>query len=365
MHDTEEYQPRPGSGGSPPGPGEPDAASGTAGDWGPADWCAGGGGNAADGPAAEDVPADDGRAARPVPTGAALRSLGAVLAPASELPGGRRRRRSALEEESGPAGADARDIAPATPSRGRAAAGRGAGRQAFGRPAPGRPPFGDSEADDGPEGDAGQLADERQADEHDREHGGRSGGRRSGGRRQKDRSAGEREPAAARREEPADPAGRARDICLRLLTGTAKTRKQLADALRKREIPDEVAEEVLTRLEEVGLIDDAAYADAWVESRHAARGLARRALAQELRTRGVAGDLVEQAMARLGPDEEAEAARALVERKLRATKGLEPQARTRRLVGMLARRGYSEGLAYRVVREALGEEDDGPGTDDW
>ncbi|MFE2910901.1 regulatory protein RecX [Kitasatospora indigofera] len=270
-----------------------------------------------------------------------------------------------MEEESGPAGADAQDIAPATPSRGRAAAGRGAGRPAFGRPAPGRPPFGDSEADDGPEGDAGQLADERQADDHDREYGGRSGGRRSGGRRRKDRSAGEREPAAARREEPADPAGRARDICLRLLTGTAKTRKQLADALRKREIPDEVAEEVLTRLEEVGLIDDAAYADAWVESRHAARGLARRVLAQELRTRGVAGDLVEQAMARLGPDEEAEAARALVERKLRATKGLEPQARTRRLVGMLARRGYSEGLAYRVVREALGEEDDGPGTDDW
>ncbi|OKI23126.1 regulatory protein RecX [Streptomyces sp. CB03911] len=270
-----------------------------------------------------------------------------------------------MEEESGPLGAGGQDTAPGRPSRGRAAAGRGTGRPAFGRPAPGRPPFGDTEADHGPEDHAGQFADEQRADDHDREYGGRPGGRRSGGRRQKDRSPREREPAADRREEPADPAGRARDICLRLLTGTAKTRKQLADALRKREIPDEVAEEVLTRLGEVGLIDDAAYADAWVESRHAARGLARRALAQELRTRGVAGELVEQAMARLGPDEEAEAARALVERKLRATKGLERQARTRRLVGMLARRGYSEGLAYRVVREALGEEDDDPGTSDW
>ncbi|GAA0657656.1 hypothetical protein GCM10010193_05370 [Kitasatospora atroaurantiaca] len=157
-------------------------------------------------------------------------------------------------------------------------------------------------------------------------------------------------------EESVDPAVRARDICLRLLTGTAKTRKQLADALRKREIPDEVAEEVLARLEEVGLIDDAAFAAAWVESRHAVRGLARRALAQELRTRGVSGEVVEQAVAQVDADDEAQAARALVDRKLRATRGLEQQARTRRLVGMLARRGYPEGLAFRVVRDALREE---------
>ncbi|WP_435796572.1 regulatory protein RecX [Kitasatospora indigofera] len=269
-----------------------------------------------------------------------------------------------MEEETGPAGAVGQDASPGAPTRGRAASGPGAGRPAFGRPAPGRPAFGGAGAEDGPQEYADQD-DEQDAEDHDRAYGGRAGGRRSGGSRPKGRTQGEREPAAARPQEPADQAGRARDICLRLLTGTAKTRKQLADALRKREIPDEVAEEVLTRLEEVGLIDDAAYADAWVESRHAARGLARRALAQELRTRGVAGDLVEQAMARLGPDEEAGAARALVERKLRATKGLEPQARTRRLVGMLARRGYSEGLAYRVVREVLGEEDEGPGADDW
>ncbi|MER7706911.1 recombination regulator RecX [Kitasatospora sp. NPDC097605] len=166
---------------------------------------------------------------------------------------------------------------------------------------------------------------------------------------------------SGRTEEPADPESRARDICLRLLTGAAKTRKQLADALRKREIPEEVAEEVLTRLEEVGLIDDAAFAHAWVESRHSVRGLSRRALAQELRTKGVAGELAEQALAQLDQDDETEAARALVERRLRTTRGLERQTRTRRLVGMLARRGYSEGLAFRVVREALDEEESGGG----
>ncbi|QMU72245.1 recombination regulator RecX [Streptacidiphilus sp. P02-A3a] len=157
-------------------------------------------------------------------------------------------------------------------------------------------------------------------------------------------------------DEQADPAVRARAICLRLLTGSAKTRGQLAEALRKRDIPDEVAEEVLSRYEEVGLVDDAAFAEAWVESRHRGRGLARRALATELRSRGVDNAVVAEAVAQLDPEQEAATARALVERKLRSTAGLDRQVRLRRLAGMLARRGYSEGLALRVVREALDAE---------
>ncbi|MBN3931983.1 recombination regulator RecX [Streptomyces verrucosisporus] len=154
-------------------------------------------------------------------------------------------------------------------------------------------------------------------------------------------------------EPPADPEERARAICLRLLTGTPRTRGQLAEALRKREIPEDVAESVLSRLEDVGLIDDAAFADAWVESRHHGRGLARRALARELRHKGVDSELIDHAVEQLDPGREERTARALVERKLRATKGLERDRRLRRLAGMLARKGYSEGLALRVVREAL------------
>ncbi|PRH78610.1 recombination regulator RecX [Streptomyces solincola] len=155
---------------------------------------------------------------------------------------------------------------------------------------------------------------------------------------------------------PQDPAERARAICLRLLTGTPRTRKQLADALRKREVPDDVAEEVLSRFEEVGLIDDAAFAGAWVESRHHGRGLARRALARELRTKGVHGDLIDEAVGRLDSDREEETARELVARKLRSTRGLDRDRRLRRLAGMLARKGYPEGMALRVVRLALEEE---------
>ncbi|WP_377274060.1 recombination regulator RecX [Peterkaempfera sp. SMS 1(5)a] len=190
---------------------------------------------------------------------------------------------------------------------------------------------------------------------------GRSGGRRLGGSRPDKPRTGEQTA-----EESRDPAAQARAVCLRLLTGSPRTRRQLADALRKRDIPDEVADEVLSRFEDVGLIDDAAFADAWVESRHTGRGLSRRALARELRSRGVSGSVVEDAVGRLDPEQEAETARALVDRKLRSTRGLDRQVRIRRLAGMLARRGYPEGLALRVVRQALAEEgESGEELDHW
>ncbi|MFY4723507.1 recombination regulator RecX [Streptomyces sp. LaBMicrA B280] len=193
---------------------------------------------------------------------------------------------------------------------------------------------------------------------------GSRGGRRRGRRRRgfgEPSGAGEDEGApsssrAERGESSGDPAERARGICLRLLTGTPRTRKQLADALRKREIPEEVAEEVLSRFEEVGLIDDGAFADAWVESRHHGRGLARRALARELRTKGVDSTLIEEAVGQLDSDQEEETARELVARRLRATRGLDRDKRIRRLAGMLARKGYPEGMSLRVVRRALEEE---------
>ncbi|MFF7971279.1 recombination regulator RecX [Streptomyces sp. NPDC007905] len=188
--------------------------------------------------------------------------------------------------------------------------------------------------------------------------GGRRRGRRRGGFGEPS-GEGEGAPSSSRAERgesSGDPAERARAICLRLLTGTPRTRKQLADALCKRDIPEDVADEVLSRFEEVGLIDDGAFADAWVESRHHGRGLARRALAQELRTKGVDSTLIDEAVAQLDSEQEEATARELVARKLRATRGLDRDKRLRRLAGMLARKGYPEGLALRVVRQALEQE---------
>ncbi|MBO2446611.1 recombination regulator RecX [Actinomadura barringtoniae] len=155
---------------------------------------------------------------------------------------------------------------------------------------------------------------------------------------------------------PADPEAVARDACLRMLTMGPKTRAQLAEALRRKNVPDDVAEAVLGRFTDVGLIDDEAFAQAWVQSRHTGRGLAKRALAAELRQRGVADETVKDAVQTLDSEQEERTARELIDRKLASTRGVEPTKRTRRLVGMLARKGYSPGLAYRVVKEALAEE---------
>ena len=167
-------------------------------------------------------------------------------------------------------------------------------------------------------------------------------------------------------DDTADPEARARQVCLRLLTIAPRTRAQLAEALSKRGIPDEAADAVLDRFTGVGLIDDAAFARAWVESRHYSRGLAGRALRAELRQRGVDDDQIRDAIDDLGPDAEAATARRLVQQKLASTRGLAPEARIRRLAGTLARKGYPAGLAFRVIREAMEAEGAGGALEgDW
>jgi regulatory protein len=145
----------------------------------------------------------------------------------------------------------------------------------------------------------------------------------------------------------------ARKILLDQLTGQARSRAELAGKLARKGVPDEVAERLLTRFEEVGLVDDEAFARSWVQSRQPGKGLARRALAQELRRKGIPDEVARAALDEVDPDDEVESARALVRRKLRSSPGLEPNTAIRRLTGMLARKGYPSGLAFQVVREEL------------
>lgn len=167
----------------------------------------------------------------------------------------------------------------------------------------------------------------------------------------------------------ADPIAVAREVCLRLLADRARTRQELAQALARKGVPDEAANTVLERFDEVGLIDDAAFAGQWVRSRHNHRGLARRAIAMELRRKGVDDEVAGEALEEVDQESEERRARELVDRKLRTVPADTPEQRKKaatRLVGMLARKGYGGGIAYRVVREALaahGAEIDELGTD--
>lgn len=158
-----------------------------------------------------------------------------------------------------------------------------------------------------------------------------------------------------------EPEAVARSIALRQLTTAARSRAQLEQAMARRAVPADVAARVLDRFEEVGLVDDASYAEAFVRSRHVERGLSRGALARELRARGIPEDIASAAIADLDEEDERETARALVRRRAPATAGLDLQRRRRRLAGMLARRGYPSAVALGVVDEILGEAADAPG----
>ncbi len=151
----------------------------------------------------------------------------------------------------------------------------------------------------------------------------------------------------------ADPESVGRKILLDQLTGRARSRAELAKKMASKNVPDDIAARLLDRFEEVGLIDDAAFAQEWVNQRQGGKGLARRALAQELRRKGIDDELARAALDTVETEDEVEAARLLVQRKLRSMRGLDQQVAIRRLVGMLGRKGYSSSIAFRVVREEL------------
>jgi regulatory protein len=115
---------------------------------------------------------------------------------------------------------------------------------------------------------------------------------------------------------------------------------------------------VLDRLAHVGLIDDVDFAEQWVRSRRLNAGKGKRALAAELRTKGVDNDVITAVLADIDAGAERERAEQLVRDKLRREKlGDDDDAKVaRRLVGMLARRGYSPTMAFDVVKSELASE---------
>ncbi|HVQ87430.1 MAG TPA: regulatory protein RecX [Actinomycetes bacterium] len=161
-------------------------------------------------------------------------------------------------------------------------------------------------------------------------------------------------PARPEAEPDADPVEVAKQIILKQLSHSPKTRHQLAEVLRRRQVPDAAAVAALDRITELGYIDDEAFARAWVESRHQFKGLSERVLRRELQQRGVAVHIIDEVLTDgVDADSERAAATALVQKKLRAMGGLDRDTQVRRLVGMLGRKGYASGLAFGVVQQVI------------
>lgn len=154
----------------------------------------------------------------------------------------------------------------------------------------------------------------------------------------------------------ADPYAVARSIALDRIAARDRTRHELAKALHAKNVPSEVADQVLDRLQEVGLVNDADFAEAWVESRQQRRHLSRPALRRELQAKGVDRDQIDAALESVDYGDELAAARELARRRHAAIAGLSYPVRYRRLAGALSRRGFGSAIVHQVLREVLGEE---------
>ncbi|HEY6743223.1 MAG TPA: regulatory protein RecX [Lapillicoccus sp.] len=161
------------------------------------------------------------------------------------------------------------------------------------------------------------------------------------------------DPAGEDREP--DPEEVARAIVLKQLSMAPRSRQQLADKLRQRNCPDDVATRVLDRMEAVGLVDDEAYAKMVVRSKQATRGLAKRALAHELRDKGVADATIDDALGSIDAESERALAEQVAQKTMRRLAGLDPQVQARRLSGVLGRKGYPPSVVYAVVRDAVND----------
>ena len=151
---------------------------------------------------------------------------------------------------------------------------------------------------------------------------------------------------------PEKQESRARNVLLHQIARSAKSTSQLRKILEQREIDSEIAEKVLERFTEVGLIDDAAYAETIVNSRRNYKGLAKSAIKRELNEKGVSQELVEEAISGITAEDDFESAKQLANRRFRQMAHLDKDVRTRRLAGYLQRKGYASNAVFAAIRFA-------------
>ena len=145
---------------------------------------------------------------------------------------------------------------------------------------------------------------------------------------------------------------RARNVLLHQLARSAKSTSQLRKILEQREIPTDISEKVLERFTEVGLIDDASFAETIVNSRRNYKGLAKSAIKRELNEKGVSQEMVEEAVSGITAEDDFESAKQLATRRFGQMAHLEKDVRTRRLAGYLQRKGYASSAVFAAIKFA-------------
>ena len=152
-----------------------------------------------------------------------------------------------------------------------------------------------------------------------------------------------------------DPHQIAKEVLLKRLSNAPRTRKELAQDLKNKRIEESIAQDALNRFEELGLINDQAFSENFVQNYHARKKLGKNALRQQLRAKGVSEEIAQEAVAQISQSQEFQAALSLACKKIRSIQSDDPQAQLRKIVGLLARKGYSSNLSFQVAREVVNE----------
>ncbi len=141
-------------------------------------------------------------------------------------------------------------------------------------------------------------------------------------------------------------ADKAYDQALGQLSRRVRSEWELRDYLRRKEHPDEVIEITIERLTERGYVNDAVFAERWIENRRLLKSTSTRRLQQELRQKRVADDVIAQALESDDTDEH-ELLRRVVEKKRTQTKYQDEQ----KLIQYLLRQGYNYGDVRSVLSD--------------
>lgn len=145
---------------------------------------------------------------------------------------------------------------------------------------------------------------------------------------------------------------RARNVLLHQLARSSKSTQQLRLILENREIESTIAEEVLRRFTEVGLIDDREFARTLVSSRRKIAGKSASVIRRELSQKGVSNELADEVLADITQEDESALASSLALRRIAQLQRFEPEVRRRRLMGYLLRKGFSSSVVSQAVRQA-------------
>ncbi len=160
-----------------------------------------------------------------------------------------------------------------------------------------------------------------------------------------------------------DARRRAMNIAVRLLSYGPRSVHELRDRLKRKNFEPEIIAATVDRLKELGYVDDEAFARSWTELRQSSRPRSARLLASELRLKGIAPEVANEATSAISDDE---AAYEAASGRMRSLRGLQYKTFRERLGRFLTSRGFDYGVARETIErcwEELGGASDGTPID--